>query len=229
MPSNPARRALLAALPLLVLLVLVHLDAGLLVRTDRLLSDRLTAPARHHATWAHVLRELEIWTRGPTWWVAGAVAVLAAGPRRDHGRTARWAALAAVAAALLTPALKLLVARPRPALVGELSTASGWAFPSGHATSSAVGVGVVLVALLPRLPSARARGTAKAVGVATVLAVGLDRVLIGAHWPTDVVGGWSLAAAVLWAAAGVRPSAGRPARPRQGVPRSPGRASDRGR
>ncbi len=95
---------------------------------------------------------------------------------------------------VISQGLKDLFVRSRPDIVAhgmETFTAS---FPSGHATLSAVTY-LTLGALLMRL---RARKTEKAyimfVAVLLAVSVGLSRLYLGVHWPTDVVAGWTIGA-----------------------------------
>lgn len=94
-------------------------------------------------------------------------------------------------------ALKSLFERARPDLVPhgvEVATAS---FPSGHAMLSAVTY-LTLGALLARfLPRRRAKAYVVTVAALLTLAIGVSRVYLGVHWPTDVLAGWTLGAA--WA------------------------------
>ncbi|HYE07313.1 MAG TPA: phosphatase PAP2 family protein [Planctomycetota bacterium] len=97
--------------------------------------------------------------------------------------------------------LSLLVkeafSRPRPALVPHLSVIMTSSFPSGHSLMSAV-VYLTLGALLARLAPGR-RLKVYCIAVATLMTgmVGVSRVYLGVHWPTDVVAGWALG--LVWA------------------------------
>jgi undecaprenyl-diphosphatase len=99
---------------------------------------------------------------------------------------------------LLDQALKLSVHRNRPQYGAAYLHGHSYSFPSGHAMGSTIGYGVlayVLVSLWTPLRSRRAL----AYGVAALLAilVGLSRVYLGVHYPSDVVGGWAAGAAWL--------------------------------
>jgi undecaprenyl-diphosphatase len=101
--------------------------------------------------------------------------------------------------ALLTWLLKHWIARPRPDLVPHLVEVSTLSFPSGHAMQSAV-VFLTLGALLARTNSQRAvRFYVMMITILLTVLVGVSRVFLGVHWPTDVLGGWC--AGALWSAA----------------------------
>lgn len=106
-------------------------------------------------------------------------------------------AVALGAASLASEATKALVDRTRPPLVWQLVTAPGHSFPSGHATNATA---FVLVSALA-LPRGSGRGSCRRVavllGAATIIGlVGASRVVLGVHWPTDVVAGWILGAEI---------------------------------
>jgi undecaprenyl-diphosphatase len=72
-----------------------------------------------------------------------------------------------------------------------ISHAPGYSFPSGHAFNIAV-VATVMVFLLWPLLSRTGRRVAVTVAVVVVLVVGLDRLMVGAHFPSDVLAGYVL-------------------------------------
>jgi membrane-associated phospholipid phosphatase len=92
--------------------------------------------------------------------------------------------------------VKELVDRPRPVVANPVTTAIGKSFPSGHAMSSTVTFGALLVVLLPLL-SPPARRVAFAAYVALVAAIGGSRLFLGVHYVTDVIGGYLLGVAWL--------------------------------
>lgn len=98
------------------------------------------------------------------------------------------------AAALL---LKEVFERPRPELVEPLYEVTSASYPSGHATMAAV-VYLTLAILIARFAqNHRQQLYVMATALLLVLVVGLTRVILGVHYPTDVLAGWTLG--LLWA------------------------------
>lgn len=110
-------------------------------------------------------------------------------------REATFAAVALGGAALLNVAAKHSFARVRPALWDSISPETTFSFPSGHAMGSAT-LACVLVALAW---GTRWRWPVVVLAGGFVLAVGLSRVYLGVHYPSDILAGW--AAATAWALA----------------------------
>jgi undecaprenyl-diphosphatase len=89
-----------------------------------------------------------------------------------------------------------LVHRTRPPVGDWLAPAGGWAYPSGHTTQAVAAWGVLaLVLAVNARPRHRILLAAGATGLA--LLVGASRIYLGVHWPTDVLGGAVMSAAVL--------------------------------
>lgn len=190
----PTRRTLLgvaagsAALALVVLLD-VKLG-GPLSLADQLVAPwvRATVPPRvRYQVMQDVLsfpgNDLVVWSVV----LVGSLALLA----RRRWRHALVMAAGGGLGILLTFTLKDLVARPRPG-----GASHSYAFPSGHAMNAAIAYGLLTLLLLDVLrPGPATRRLASGACALLVLVVGAARVLAGAHWPTDVVGGWALGAA----------------------------------
>jgi membrane-associated phospholipid phosphatase len=109
----------------------------------------------------------------------------------------RWEALllpASMLATLLNVGLKELVDRPRPAadLVAVSDHPSSPSFPSGHADTAVVLYGLLFyfITLYVRRPVLRLLGQAICMWV--IVFAGMERVFVGAHWPSDVLGGYYL-------------------------------------
>jgi undecaprenyl-diphosphatase len=125
---------------------------------------------------------------GPLLVLVGAALVLACLVSR-HIRLAFIVAIVLIAAALFTEVVKGLVERPRPP--GEaLAPWLGYSFPSGHTLNSTVTYGLLaVVAWRSHLPVS-VRRIAVIAGVAIPCLVGLSRVALGVHFPSDVLAGW---------------------------------------
>ncbi|HKC11745.1 MAG TPA: phosphatase PAP2 family protein [Vicinamibacteria bacterium] len=92
----------------------------------------------------------------------------------------------------LEEGLKLLMARPRPHLWVAQIQQSGFAFPSGHALASATFYPLLARDVASGWPRARLLAWGLAVGLA--LFIGVGRLYLGVHWPSDVLAGWALGA-----------------------------------
>ena len=110
---------------------------------------------------------------------------------------ALWVLVSIVGGTFLTNLLKAAFDRPRPDVVPHAVRVFTTSFPSGHAAMSAVAY-LCLGALLASLHASRGMKI-YFISVALVLtiAVGLTRVYLGIHYPTDVLAGWCFGAA--WA------------------------------
>lgn len=184
------RRTLLLAIAALLALVLVAFAVaqgwmagvdGALLQAAAPIGDRWMAP---------------ITTLGDTV-VRFAIAAVTAGAlwlARDRAG-AGFVIGAVVGGAAFNALLKSLFARPRPDLLPHLDVVTSLSFPSGHSAGAAVLGGVLAVAAIRH---GAARGAAWALAALFALLVGVSRVALAVHWPSDVLAGW--ASGALWVA-----------------------------
>jgi undecaprenyl-diphosphatase len=135
---------------------------------------------------------------------------------RGKWRTGWSLAFAVIGGAILSTGLKALFDRPRPDItdVTRVFTAS---FPSGHATVSAVVFLTIGVMLAEAAETVRLRVFYLGVAILLTLVVGVTRIYLGVHYPTDVLAGWLLGSAwalLCWVAVEIflKPTATTPSR-----------------
>ena len=93
---------------------------------------------------------------------------------------------------ILSAQAKLLFARPRPDLVDHLVEVRGLSFPSGHATNSAIIYLTLALIISQVVPGRRTRAYIIGVAVLLTTVIGISRVYLGVHWPSDVMAGWTI-------------------------------------
>jgi len=185
--------------PVTVLAAVVRSEAGPIVELDRAAIVAATDvgrsdPALHEA--------LLIWqTAFQAKWVNLVVGLVAVWAWRRHGMRTRalWAIVTLLVTWNLGLVFKHLVQRARPVVEDALTHAPGWSFPSGHAMNAA-SAGVILVLLVWPILGRGGRIAITTAVTAAVLLTGVDRVMLGAHYPSDVVAGFALGAAMSAAA-----------------------------
>lgn len=160
--------------------------------------DAATAAFFHQngAPWlVHLFEAITFFGNASTLAVLGVlVALVLAGLRR-------WSLLLGWAAALigdgpLNMFLKGVFRRLRPQLPEPWITEPGWSFPSGHAMGSLVAYGFLAYLITRVSPPDFPRRAAVAILAVLVLLIGFSRIYLGAHFVSDVLGGY--AAAGVW-------------------------------
>ena len=152
--------------------VFVDHRSASLVQAAKLVTDAGAAP---------LLAVMAVAVAVLLWW-RGARVIVAVAPALALG-------LAGVGAGVA----KQIVGRPRPPAVLRLVSETEPSFPSGHATDSTafyLALALIIVLFVLRRPLARV--LAVAAGLAVPFSVGLSRLVLGVHWPSDVLAGWAL-------------------------------------
>jgi membrane-associated phospholipid phosphatase len=180
----------------------VVLALGLLVTQDRSPLGWFDEWGKQGEDWADehsfligALRVIEVGfaTVGMIVWTT--LVVLAVASRRRY-RAAAFATVVMITTSLATTGIKLWLHRDRPQWQDSVDVLTSKSFPSGHASSSAALAGILVFLAWSFLRSPRLRLLVTAVAVVVWVTVCLDRVLLGRHFPTDVVAGSFLGVAV---------------------------------
>jgi len=201
MRTRPSRRPALLraaafglafAVPIAVLAYLVRAQFDVVVERDHDIIRAATDWTRSHPV-AHDV--LLVWQEAfnVRWVALAGLATCAWFGWRHHGLRTRalWAAGTIAAAWALQLGVKTLVGRARPVVEDAVAHAPGSSFPSGHATQITATT-VTLTLLVWPLLGSRGRVVVPVVAGVLVILTGLDRVLLGVHFPSDVVAGMLL-------------------------------------
>ena len=198
------RASVACAATFLALAVVVTVGSAWLDSLDERMSARAYAFTLDHPWCEAIARVATFLGNGQTVTaVTAVVAVMCAWRRR--WLLAGWLVVTVGGGALLGTAVKVSVERIRPGSAGVLTSAQGFSFPSGHARGATIAYVAVFLVVAWQVfrPGRRSRVASAAAVTAVVGAVGLSRVFLGAHWPSDVLGGWLLGSAWVMAATAV--------------------------
>lgn len=201
------RRTAMPLWPLLVAGALIVLGfAGLLSAYVHAYDTRILLALRHSADPAQML--------GPRWlqdmlrdfvglggigvlvlFIAGGLGLQwLAGRRRDAG----WFLGGVIGAFVIGSVMKHLIARPRPELVPHAAYTFTASFPSGNTLMATVVWLLLAFALADAVGKRSVRDLAVAGALLIALLVGVGRVYLGVHWPSDVVEAWGIGIAWVW-------------------------------
>ena len=196
------------AVVLVTLLVLVATGAPFLLEADRWIGEPIAGLARDHA-WLEGLSQVVAQVTRPVWLTVVAVGVAVLLVVRGFRRPATWLVLVMTGCWTTTLLLKWLVGRERPDYA--LAALPDGSFPSGHSSAIACAAGVTLVLATLFVRRRSQRRLVVGLVASAAFAVGIDRLLLGVHWPSDVVAGYALGALWVLAAAAVADPTPRPA------------------
>jgi len=175
---------------LVVLTVLVASDRYPPLPGDQTVTTALTSWAETIGLGASFWSVVTWFGAGPLLSVVGvAGAAILAWRRRRRDAAALLVAMATVFSCWAL--LRISVARPRPD-GGLVPTDTAIGFPSGHATNAAALATLTILLIAPHLPG-RSRGLLIATVVVFAAAIGVSRVTLAVHYPSDVLAGWALA------------------------------------
>ena len=187
--------------PLIVLIlttVMVAAEWGPLMDVDDAITDGAHDLVVGHDNWISLLNWISDWL-APIALRVVVIAVALVMLWRRHVRFALWMLLVTVAEWLIAPYSKLIFDRPRPMWDDPIAVTGGWSYPSGHAAGAGYFAAVAIVTTMALLPRGWLRRTLTALWIVIGAVIGLDRVLLGLHYPSDVVGGWALGVVIVMA------------------------------
>ncbi|HET8560323.1 MAG TPA: diacylglycerol kinase family protein [Marmoricola sp.] len=181
---------------LTVLAVMVHLSWAPLLQADRAMGRGPQQFTYDHqgvrVFWTWVARLFDT----PAMSVYTLVTVLLLVLRR-YRRAAVWTAGVMIAVGLGNALLKLLIGRHRPVFRHPVEVLHSYSFPSGHSSGIAAAAGVTVVLTLMLVRRRQVRRLLVAVATFLALLVGADRIFLGVHDFSDVVGGYLLGAGIV--------------------------------
>lgn len=115
---------------------------------------------------------------------------------RQYKSEAIFVGASGLLASILIVSLKYIYQRPRPSIT-HLVHAGGYSFPSGHSLGTFMILGAIAIVLTQRLVKKAAKTAVYGITGLLIFLVGLSRIYVGVHYPTDVLAGFTLAFGLL--------------------------------
>ncbi|MFF3326889.1 phosphatase PAP2 family protein [Streptomyces sp. NPDC002889] len=195
--TAPALMGMVCAALSVVLLVLVAAAWSPLVSVDLVVATSLHRSAVAEPGFTHANRVLTDWVWDP--WTMRALAASAALWLwlRHERPLAVCVVLTSALGTAVQQGVKAAVGRERPYWPDPVDSAHFTAYPSGHAMTAVVTLGLLLWLLRRHGVAGVLWGWCVAVAAVSVAGVGFTRAYLGVHWLTDVLGGWLLGACLV--------------------------------
>lgn len=197
--SKPAVKKFPEILPVLLLILFFNILAwgvvtGAIVPIDRAVTDAIRYITSPQLTAA--MKFITYWGNTGTLWVIVPLTIVAVFLLGRRLAGTLLPAFSAMGGWVLTEALKWLFHRPRPN-ENPLIPADGFSFPSGHALMAVVFYGAIAYLLFINLSPSPLRRLATAGLTLLILLIGVSRVYLGVHYPSDVLAGFAAGGAWL--------------------------------
>lgn len=146
----------------------------------------------HQVPWLTTLARVLAWFGNPPVIVVIAVLGIIVGIFWRKVRGAAWTLpIGVIGAAFIIQGVKLVFRRPRPSLFQPLLHETGFSFPSGHSLIAVVVYGLLGYFLIHIFRHHAAKVAVAICTAVLVILIGLSRVYVGVHFPTDVLAGWT--------------------------------------
>ncbi|MER7248016.1 phosphatase PAP2 family protein [Kribbella sp. NPDC000426] len=185
------------ALPVVLLGLAVRQQFGPLIRADDAASRAATGFSVRHGL-VPMLTVIQVaFLPVFVYLVATAVAIWVWKAKKLRGR-ALWAFVTMMVGWGIGGISKLIAQRARPVVDGPVPHAEGYSFPSGHTLNITLAAGVMVFLLWPLLTTAWRR-VAVVLAIVVPVMVGLDRLFVGAHFPSDILAGHILGLGIMFA------------------------------
>jgi membrane-associated phospholipid phosphatase len=195
------RRALSMWRAATIILVAYELTALVAIGPTALVRwDHVAVARANSAVWSHHT-QLALWRTTTdlgapvTWQILAGVSVVVLW-RRHRRRDVAVIVVAMGGAAVISTVVKAWTGRPRPVVAHPVFAAHGASYPSGHALTVTVALGLVIELIGTGLTRAR-RVVLTVACTLAIVTIGVSRIMLGVQYPSDVLGGWLVGAAWL--------------------------------